>query len=141
MEERHEPRGGDHTDGEHRGLTCRTFLVEGTGIIAAGALGASLRSPRRLSRRTLALTEPRASQAEALRVLGRSTMRVPGSGDTAAALACSTSGPGTIPPPSPPPIPLRVEMRNLGISRRARGLELELWTTRSTLEGVAVELH
>jgi hypothetical protein len=66
---------------------------------------------------------------------------LPPSGDNSATLACSTTGPGTIPPPSAPPIPLRVEMRNLGRSRRLRGLQLELWTTRSTLKGLVVELH
>jgi hypothetical protein len=32
-------------------------------------------------------------------------------------------------------------MRNLGVSRRRHGLELELWTTRSTLSDLVVELH
>ena len=32
-------------------------------------------------------------------------------------------------------------MRNLGVSRRRHGLELELWTTRSTLHDLIVELH
>jgi phospholipase C len=67
--------------------------------------------------------------------------RLPASGENSATLACSTSGPGTIPPPSPPPIPLRVELRDLGVNRRRRGLELELWTTRSTLHGLTVELQ
>jgi phospholipase C len=66
---------------------------------------------------------------------------LPASGENNSTLACSTTGPGTIPPPSPPPIPLRVEMRNLGVSRRRRGLELDLWTTRSTLHDLVVELH
>lgn len=91
-------------------------------------------SPRRL----LEPTQTRDSQLEALRVLGRSTMRLPGS----LPYACSTTGPVTIPPsPSPRPVPLRVHMRNLGISRRRRGLELELWTTRSMLKDLVVELH
>src|SRR5205807_3822579 len=51
-------------------------------------------------------------------------------GDTAAALACSRTGPGKIPPPAPPPIPLRVELRSLGVRRALRGLVLELFTTR-----------
>ena len=67
--------------------------------------------------------------------------RLPAPGDTSAALACSTTGPGKIPPPSPRPIPLRVEMRNIGVSRRRHSLELELWTTRSTLKDLVVELH
>jgi len=66
---------------------------------------------------------------------------LPASGENSSTLECSTTGPGTIPPPSPPPIPLRVEMRNLGVSRRRRGLELDLWTTRSTLHDLVVELH
>jgi phospholipase C len=66
---------------------------------------------------------------------------LPASGENSSTLACSTTGPGTIPPPSPPPIPLRVDMRDLGASRRLRGLELELWTTRSTLHHLVVELH
>jgi phospholipase C len=66
---------------------------------------------------------------------------LPASGENARALACSTSGPGSIPPPSRRAIPLRVEMRDLGLSRRRRGLELEMWTTRSTLRDLFVELH
>jgi phospholipase C len=67
--------------------------------------------------------------------------KLPASGENPQTLACSTTGPGKIPPPSPPPIPLRVEMRDLGVSRRRHGLELELWTTRSTLHNLVVELH
>jgi phospholipase C len=67
--------------------------------------------------------------------------RLPASGENAHTLACSTNGPGTIPPPPPPPIPLRVEMRNLGVNRGRHGLEVELWTTRSTLHDLIVELH
>lgn len=66
---------------------------------------------------------------------------LPAPGDTPGALACSTTGPGTIPPPAPRPIPLRVEMRNLGVNRLRRGLELEFWTTRSTLKDLVVELR
>jgi phospholipase C len=67
--------------------------------------------------------------------------KLPAPGDTQAALACSRTGPGAIPPPSARPIALQIEIRNLGVSRRRRGLELELWTTRSTLTDLVVELH
>jgi phospholipase C len=61
-------------------------------------------------------------------------------GDDAARLACSTSGPGTIPPLPPAPLPLHVTLRSLGVKRRARGLVLELYS-RFTLSNVIVELH
>jgi phospholipase C len=62
-------------------------------------------------------------------------------GDTAATLACSTSGPGTIPPPPPTPLPIGVKLRYSGRSRRVRGLVLELETTRYRLSNVNIELH
>jgi phospholipase C len=67
--------------------------------------------------------------------------RLAASGENARTLACSTTGPGKIPPSPPKPVPLRVEMRNLGVNHRRHGLELELWTTRSTVKDVVVELH
>ena len=62
-------------------------------------------------------------------------------GENAATLACSRTGPGTIPPPAPPPIPLRVVLRSHGLNHRLRGLQLELWTTRASLRDLVVELH
>jgi len=62
-------------------------------------------------------------------------------GENASTLACSRTGPGAIPPPAAPPISLRIELRNLGVSRRLRGLVLGLWTTRASLENVHVELR
>jgi len=71
------------------------------------------------------------------------------SGEDAATLACSTTGPGQIPPPAPasaphpsaPKLPpIRVQIRDLGLQRRRRGLLLELRTSHGTLTGLAVEL-
>jgi phospholipase C len=67
--------------------------------------------------------------------------RLPASGENSSTLACATTGPGTVPPASPPSIPLRVEMQNLGVNRRLKGLELEFWTTRSMLRHLVVELY
>jgi phospholipase C len=69
-------------------------------------------------------------------------------GDTAATLACSTSGPGTIPPPWPPAgssqptrLPaIKLQLRDLGIKRHLHGLQLELRTSHGTLKGLEVEL-
>jgi hypothetical protein len=68
-------------------------------------------------------------------------------GDTAAALACSRTGPGTIPPPQPPPLPtpaklppIRLQLRDLGVKRHLDGLLLELRTSHGTLTGLEVEL-
>jgi phospholipase C len=66
---------------------------------------------------------------------------LPASGQNASTLACSTTGPGTIPPPAPPPIPLRVVLENQGVSKQHRGLVLQLWTTRAYLRDLVVELH
>ncbi|MGH2866412.1 MAG: alkaline phosphatase family protein [Solirubrobacteraceae bacterium] len=72
------------------------------------------------------------------------------SGETAATRACSTTGPGQIPPPRPSPgaspaprrlPPIRVQLRNLGTPRPLHGLLLELRTTHGTLHELEVELH
>jgi phospholipase C len=63
------------------------------------------------------------------------------SGDTGKTLACSTSGPGTVPPPAPPAIPLKVALQYAGPDRKLRGLALDLWTTRSVLTGLTVQLR
>jgi len=62
-----------------RGSTRRAFLIDGAGIVAAGSLAGGLLTSRRTWARAADLTEPAASQVEALRVLGRSSMRLPDS--------------------------------------------------------------
>ncbi len=65
-------------------------------------------------------------------------------GESAATLECSKTGPGQIPPPrpSPPQMPkIRLELRNLGVSRPRHGLLLELRTSHGTLTGLEVELY
>jgi len=65
------------------------------------------------------------------------------SGETPATLACSTTGPGAIPPPATPvtPSPPGVLARYLGRRPRLRGLLLELRTTQGTLTDLRVELY
>jgi phospholipase C len=65
-------------------------------------------------------------------------------GDNAARLACSKTGPGTIPPPETNPTArtrIRVELRDLGVRRHLHGLLLELRTSHGSLRGLEVELH
>jgi phospholipase C len=65
-------------------------------------------------------------------------------GDTPARLACSTTGPGTIPAPPPThsaPPPVRLRLRVLGVRRRLHGLVLELRTSKGWLSELEVELH
>ena len=71
-------------------------------------------------------------------------------GDTPAALACATTGPGTIPPASAAPLPaprhggathVRVEIKRVRVNRRIRGLVVELETNRGSLSEVVVELQ
>jgi phospholipase C len=64
-------------------------------------------------------------------------------GDDPARLACSRTGPGTIPPPpphGPRPAPIRLEVRRVGVNRRLHGLVVELATSRGALSGLSVEL-
>jgi phospholipase C len=69
-------------------------------------------------------------------------------GDTAAALACSSTGPGQIPPPPPTPIgtaprklaPIRLSLRDLGVTGHLHGLVLELRTSHGTLTELEVDL-
>jgi phospholipase C len=58
-------------------------------------------------------------------------------GDDAARLACSKTGPGTVPPPIPPQHLIIASAR---IMRRLRELVVELHTDRGTLTGLEVEL-
>jgi hypothetical protein len=46
-------------------------------------------------------------------------------GDTPARLACTVTGPGTRPPPVPP-VPPEVEIRSVRVSRRLRGVVVDL---------------
>jgi phospholipase C len=66
-------------------------------------------------------------------------------GDDAATLACSKTGPGTIPPPAPSPPaklpPIRLELHDLGLRRHLHGLQLELRTSHGTLTDLEVELY
>jgi phospholipase C len=80
------PRRGADLDGDSTimrgGLTRRTFLAEGTSAVAGATLaGRLLRSPRARSwwKPAARYVQPHASQLEALRVLGHTTMRMPGS--------------------------------------------------------------
>ena len=57
-------------------------------------------------------------------------------GDTPAALACLSTGPGTIPPASAAPLPappVRLEIKRVRVNRRLRGLVVELETNRGSL--------
>ncbi len=65
-------------------------------------------------------------------------------GDTPAALACLSTGPGTIPPASAAPLPappVRLEIKRVRVNRRLRGLVVELETNRGSLSELVVELH
>jgi phospholipase C len=65
-------------------------------------------------------------------------------GDDPARLACSNTGPGTIPPPAAAPqraAPIHLKIRYVGASRRRHGLVLELHTDHGELSGLTVELH
>src|SRR5205807_944024 len=58
-------------------------------------------------------------------------------GDTPARLACSKTGPGTVPAPIPPQ---RLRIRSARVNRRLRGLVVELEVDRGTLRGLDVAL-
>ena len=72
---------GDGPDPEKGGLTRRTFLAEGAGAIGTAALVRRLTGGRSLPRhpRLPVAHQSLTSDAEALRVLGRTTMRTAGS--------------------------------------------------------------
>jgi hypothetical protein len=59
-------------------------------------------------------------------------------GNTPARLACSKTGPGKIPPPLPPQ---KLELRSVRVSRRLRGLVVELQTDRGTMSGLELDLY
>jgi phospholipase C len=61
-------------------------------------------------------------------------------GDTPASLACSMTGPGQIPPPSSIQTQ-RLEIRSARVSRRLRGVEVELQTNLGTMANLAVQLR
>jgi phospholipase C len=63
-------------------------------------------------------------------------------GDTPARLACSKTGPGTIPPPGSiqPGRVQRLEIRSAKVNRRLRGVVVELRTNFGSMSGVEVEL-
>jgi Phosphoesterase family len=65
-------------------------------------------------------------------------------GDTAAALACLSTGPGTIPRASAAPLPappVRLEINRVRVNRPLRGLVVELETNRGSLSEIVVELR
>jgi phospholipase C len=67
-------------------------------------------------------------------------------GENAKTLACSTTGPGLIPPPNPP-APAgsskaqKLELRYLGVNRHLKGAVVELETNRGSISGVQVDLY
>jgi hypothetical protein len=64
---------------DDRGATRRTFLIDGASVLAAGTVTGQLARSGRWFARNGDLTEPRPSQIDALRALGRSRMRIPDS--------------------------------------------------------------
>jgi phospholipase C len=67
------------------------------------------------------------------------------SGENPSTLACSKTGPGTIPPAPSPTIPrklppIRLQLRDLGIKHHLHALLLELRTTHGTLEDLEVDV-
>jgi phospholipase C len=64
-------------------------------------------------------------------------------GDTPGRLACTRTGPGTIPPPGSiqPARAQRLEITSAKASRRFRGIVVELRTNFGTMSGVQVELR
>jgi hypothetical protein len=61
-------------------------------------------------------------------------------GDTPARLACSTTGPGQIPPPSSV-LTQRLEIRSARVARRLGGVEVQLRTNLGTMANLLVELR
>jgi phospholipase C len=62
-------------------------------------------------------------------------------GENAATLRCSTTGPGTIPPPAPPAIRPTVRLGSHHFDRRRGRLDLELYTDGPKLSGVELALR
>ncbi len=69
----------DPIDNVSQGLTRRTFLADGASVVAAGTVAGRLARRGLWHRPAEDLSRPSALQAEALRVLGRSRMRLPDS--------------------------------------------------------------
>ena len=65
--------------------------------------------------------------------------QLPHAGDTAKRLACSKTGPGTIPPKAAPPT--RLEIRSARSSHQKRGIVVEVTSRGGRTPGVAVELR
>jgi phospholipase C len=61
-------------------------------------------------------------------------------GDTPQALACSTTGPGTVPPPPPPPMPITAQFTALTVSYNTNEIIAEVQASRSSLSGVTIAL-
>ena len=61
-------------------------------------------------------------------------------GDTPQALACSTTGPGTVPPPPPPPMPITARFTALTVSYNTNEIIAEVQASRSSLSGVTIAL-
>ncbi len=61
------------------------------------------------------------------------------SGENAATLACSKTGPGKIPPP--PPGPPKLKLHKVGVRHPLHGLVLELQTTHGTITDLQVQLY
>jgi hypothetical protein len=59
------------------------------------------------------------------------------SGDSAARLACSKTGPGKVPAPIPAQ---KLSIRSARVNRRLRGLVVELAVDRGTVRGLDIEL-
>jgi hypothetical protein len=63
------------------------------------------------------------------------------SGDTPEALQCSTTGPGTVPPPQPPPVPITARFTTVSASTSQNGIVAGVQASRSSLTGVSIQLQ
>jgi phospholipase C len=62
-------------------------------------------------------------------------------GNTPEALACSTTGPGSVPPPQPPPLPITARFTSVAASASQNGIVADLQASRSSLSSVQVQLQ